>query len=278
MEQQNRALTHPVALLVPAVAFVVVCFLAPVSPLVVDSFRVGGGWGVANYISFFGQPVHQEVFWRTLRIAALTTVACAAIGYPAARAIVDSRPAYRGLIMGLLILPLMISPVARTYAWVILLGRNGFINSLLVQSGVTSEPLRLLFTEGAVFIGLLQLLLPLMILPLVSALENLPRDVIAAARTLGANDWQIFWKVTLPLTREGLVIGGTLVFTGSLTAYITPAMLGGPTVLMLETLLYQKVNVSPDYVAASVIAVILVVSTLAANELLNRVAAWKVRT
>ena len=278
MEQQNRALTHPVALLVPAVAFVVVCFLAPVAPLVVDSFRVGGGWGVANYISFFGQPVHQEVFWRTLRIAALTTVACAAIGYPAARAIVDSRPAYRGLIMGLLILPLMISPVARTYAWVILLGRNGFINSLLVQSGVTSEPLRLLFTEGAVFIGLLQLLLPLMILPLVSALENLPRDVTAAARTLGANDWQIFWKVTLPLTREGLVIGGTLVFTGSLTAYITPAMLGGPTVLMLETLLYQKVNVSPDYVAASVIAVILVLSTLAANELLNRVAAWKVRT
>jgi putative spermidine/putrescine transport system permease protein len=270
-------LASPIALVVPALAFVVICFLAPIAPLIVESFRIGDTWGFANYFSFFGQAVHQEVFWRTMKIAALTTVVSAVIGYPAARAIVHADPAYRGLIMGLLILPLMVSPVARTYAWVILLGGNGFINSMLVGIGVTSEPLRLLFTEGAVFIGLLQLLLPLMILPLVSALENLPRDVIAAARTLGANDWQVFWKVTLPLSREGLVIGGTLVFTGSLTAYITPAMLGGPTVLMLETLLYQKVNVSPDYVAASVITVILVVSTLAAHDLLNRIAAWTVR-
>ena len=114
--------------------------------------------------------------------------------------------------------------------------------------------MRILFSETAIFIGLLQLLLPLMILSLVGALENLPRDAIAAARMLGANGFQIFWKITLPLTREGFAIGGTLVFAGSMTAYITPAVLGGSKVLMLETLLYQRVSVANDLVSAAVIA------------------------
>ena len=138
-------------------------------------------------------------------------------------------------------------------------------------TGVVHEPVTLLFTEGAVFVGLLQLMMPLMLLSLVSALENLPPDVLAAARTLGATRWQAFVRVVLPLTQEGLVIGGTLVFTGCVTAYITPALLGGPKVLMLETLLYQKVNVAGDTVAASVIAVLLLATTLVVNQLLKRV-------
>jgi putative spermidine/putrescine transport system permease protein len=111
-----------------------------------------------------------------------------------------------------------------------------------------------------------------MILSLVSALENLPRDVTAAATVLGANRWQTFRRVTLPLTREGLVIGGAIVFTGSVTAYITPAVLGGSRVLMLETLLVQRVSVMNDMVSAAVIAVILVAASFAASELLRRLA------
>ena len=122
------------------------------------------------------------------------------------------------------------------------------------------------------FIGLLQLFLPLMIIPLVSAMENMPRDAVSAARVLGANWLQVFWKVILPLTREGLVVGGTLVFTGALTAYITPAVLGGAKVLMLETLLYQRVTVANDFVSASVIAMILIVMCFSANLVLKRVA------
>lgn len=178
---------------------------------------------------------------------------------------------WRGLLTGLVILPLMVSPIARTYAWIVLLGRNGLANALLVGSGLADEPATLLFTEGAVFVGLLQLMMPLMLVSLVSALENLPPDVLAAARTLGANRWQAFWRVTLPLTQEGLIIGGTLVFTGCVTAYITPALLGGPKVLMLETLLYQKVNVLGDLPSASVIAVLLLVITVAVNQLLRRI-------
>jgi putative spermidine/putrescine transport system permease protein len=111
-----------------------------------------------------------------------------------------------------------------------------------------------------------------MIIALISALENMPRDAIPAARVLGANWLQVFWKVILPLTKEGLVIGGTLVFTGSLTAYITPAILGGSKVLMLETLLYQRVTVANDFASASVIAMILIVMSFSANLLLKRLA------
>jgi len=141
-----------------------------------------------------------------------------------------------------------------------------------VDTGLIETPIRILFTETAVFIGLLQLFMPLMVISLVSAMENMPRDAIAAARILGANWFQVFWWVILPLTREGLVIGGTLVFTGAMTAYITPAILGGSKVLMLETLLYQRVTVANDFVAASVIAMILIVMAFSANLLLKQIA------
>jgi putative spermidine/putrescine transport system permease protein len=258
-------------LLVPALAFVLALFVLPVLALLAGAFKVDGALGLGHFGDFFAEPLHQQVWWRTLRIALLATLVSAMVGYPAAMAMVKVPPAWRGLLTGLVILPLMVSPIARTYSWIVLLGRNGFANSMLVGSGVLEEPVTLLFTEGAVFVGLLQLMMPLMLVSLVSALENLPPDVLAAAQTLGAGRWQTFWRVTLPLTQEGLIIGGTLVFTGCVTAYITPALLGGPKVLMLETLLYQKVNVAGDLSSASVIAVLLLVTTVAVNQLLRRV-------
>ncbi|HMQ42510.1 MAG TPA: ABC transporter permease, partial [Paracoccus sp. (in: a-proteobacteria)] len=209
---------------------------------------------------------------RTLRLGFLVTGVAAVLGYAAAYAIVTLPASAKGRMIGLVVLPLMISPVARTYAWIVILGRTGIVNQALSFVGLTDEPLRILFTETAVFIGLLQLFLPLMIISLISALENLPRDVVPAARVLGANWFQVFWKVILPLTREGLVIGGTLVFTGAMTAYITPAILGGSKVLMLETLLYQRVTVASDFASASVIALILISMSFAANILLRRIA------
>lgn len=258
-------------LLVPALAFVTLLFVLPVLALLAGAFKVDGALGLAHFSAFFDEPLHRQVWWRTLRIALVATLVSALVCYPAAMAMVKVPPPWRGILTGLVILPLMVSPIARTYSWIVLLGRNGFANSLLVGSGVIDEPVTLLFTEGAVFVGLLQLMMPLMLVSLVSALENLPPDVLAAAQSLGADRWQTFRRVTLPLTQEGLIVGGTLVFTGCVTAYITPALLGGPKVLMLETLLYQKVNVAGDLTSASVIAVLLLVTTVAVNQLLRRV-------
>ncbi|MEM8664761.1 MAG: ABC transporter permease [Pseudomonadota bacterium] len=267
---QNR--NEGLALALPAAVFAAALFLLPVGILLSEAFRSDGGWSISAYIDFFSSPRDRTVFWRTLKLGALVAGVSAVIGYAAAYSIMQLPPGARGRMFGLVILPLMISPVARTYAWLVILGRTGIVNQVLVGVGLSDEPIRFLFTETAVFIGLLQLFLPLMIISLVSAMENMPKDAIPAARVLGANWFQVFWRVILPLTREGLVIGGTLVFTGALTAYITPAILGGSKVLMLETLLYQRVTVANDFASASVIAMILIVMSFSANLLLKRLA------
>jgi len=260
------------ALALPAAVFALLLFLVPVAILLSEAFRSDTGWTFRGYTEFFAKPLNRTVFWRTLKLGVLVAGTSAVIGYASAFCIVNLGSTSRGRIFGLVVLPLMISPVARTYAWIVILGRNGIVNDALIGLGLVDTPVRLLFTEKAVFLGLLQLFLPLMIISLVSAMENIPRDAIPAARVLGANWIQVFLKVVLPLTKEGLVIGGTLVFTGALTAYITPAILGGSKVLMLETLLYQQVNVSNDFVSASVIAMILIVMSFSANLVLKRVA------
>ena len=260
-------------LALPAALFAALVFIAPVAILLSEGFKgASGGVSLQPYVDFFANPLNRAVFWRTIKLGALVTLAAGVIGYAAAYAITSLPTRSRGRMFALVVLPLMISPVARTYAWLVILGRTGFVNQALVGVGLSDEPIRFLFTETAVFIGLLQLFLPLMIISLISALENMPADAVPAARVLGANWLQVFTRVILPLTREGLVIGGTLVFTGSLTAYITPAILGGSKVLMLETLLYQRVTVANDFVSASIIAMILIVLCFLANLFLKRLA------
>lgn len=274
---QNR--TEALALALPAALFAAVVFLMPVILLLREGFQTPEhAWSIAAYTAFFSEALNRTVFLRTLRLGLEVTIASAVIGYASAFAIVNLPPKGKGRMVGLVVLPLMISPVARTYAWIVILGRTGIVNEALMGLHVIDSPLRMLFSETAVFIGLLQLFLPLMILSLISALENMPKDAVAAARVLGANWLQVFWKVVLPLTREGLVVGGTLVFTGSLTAYITPAILGGSKVLMLETLLYQRVTVSNDFVSAGVIAFILILMSFGANLVLKRLATARNRT
>ncbi len=259
-------------LLAPATVFILVGFLLPVAILLSGAFKTDAGWHFQNFTEFFSQSLNREVFWRTFRLGLWVTGVSALVGYGVALTIVDASASQRGRLVAALVLPLMISPVARTYAWVVILGRTGIVNGFLTSTGILDSPARILFTETAVFIGLVQLFFPLMVLPLISALENLPRDVVPAARMLGANWLQVFWKIILPLTREGLVVGGTLVFVGSLTAYVTPAILGGSKVLMLETLLYQRVSVANDFASAAVIAVILIMMAILTNVVLKRIA------
>ena len=270
MFQNNR---EGLALVLPAAIFTTLLFLLPVGFLLSEAFQIDGQFSIQGYIDFASSPLNQRVFLRTLKLGFLVALTSAIIGYACAFCIVNLDGKHRGRVFGLVILPLMISPVARTYAWIVILGRTGIVNDAIMGLGLSDTPIRILFTETAVFIGLLQLFLPLMIISLVSAMENLPKDVISAARVLGASWFHVFTKIILPLTKDGLVIGGTLVFTGSLTAYITPAILGGSKVLMLETLLYQRVNVANDFVSAGIIATILMVMSFGANLLLKRIAA-----
>ena len=267
----SRSVPLAVWLVSPALVFVALFFLLPVVALISSAFVFEGAPSLVRFADFFQEPLHQQVYWRTLRIAGLVTLVSLLVCYPAAMAMIKVPSPWRGLLTGLVILPLMVSPIARTYSWIVLLGRDGMFNAVWMGLGLSDEPVKMLFTEGAVFLGLLQLMMPLMLISLVSALENLPADVIPAAQTLGASRWETFTKVVLPLTQEGLIVGGTLVFTGCVTAYITPAMLGGPRVLMLETLLYQKVQIESNLATASVIAVLLLLTTILVNQGLRRI-------
>ncbi|MGB9789329.1 MAG: ABC transporter permease [Thermotoga caldifontis] len=254
-------------LLLPCLAFLIAFFMVPLFVTFFESvYQTGKGWVVYRYLDFFRQKLSRTVYVRSVLMSLSVTIVALLIGYPAAMAVISVRSdSLKSLLMTLLVFPIMTNPVARTFSWLAVLGREGLINNLLLSLRIIDSPVRLLYTRGAVFVGLLQLFLPLMVISLVSALENLPKDVPLAARSLGANSFKLFTKIYLPLTSEGIVTGSTLVFTGCITAYVTPAVLGGSRVLMLSTLLYQKASVTLDWTMATVIAVIMFLSTLAVN-------------
>ncbi len=209
------------------------------------------------YVQYIQDPKFYRVFLRTLKFGLLVTLLSALISYPASYAIARTERGKKSILMSIVILPLMTSPVARTYAWIVILGRFGLINQTARALGVIQEPLRLLYTEGAVVVGLLQLFLPLMVLNLVSAMENIPPEIEEAAQSLGAPRWVSFLKIIVPLSADGLVMGSVLVFTGSITAYVTPAILGGTKVLTLATLLQQETVVFMNWGNATVISVVM---------------------
>jgi putative spermidine/putrescine transport system permease protein len=254
-------------LLIPCLAFLIAFFIVPIFGMFVESiYQREKGWVAQRYLDFFKQRLSRTVYFRSLWMSLLVTLVALLIGYPAAMAVISVKSdSLRSLLMTLLVFPLMTNPVARTFSWLAVLGREGLINNLLLSLKILDSPVRLLYTRGAVFVGLLQLFLPLMIISLTSALENLPKDVPLAARSLGASSFKLFTKIYLPLTSEGIVTGSTLVFTGCITAYVTPAVLGGSRVLMLSTLLYQKASVTLDWTMATVIAMIMFLSTIAVN-------------
>jgi putative spermidine/putrescine transport system permease protein len=254
----------------PALIFITVFFVLPLVIVLINTFKnEAGTWSLQEYQNFLQDPVVRNVYQRTLRLALIVTVLSAIIGYPVSYAIARMSPGRRSIMMSLIILPLMTNPVARTYSWLVILGRFGLINDLVERLHLADRPLRLLYTEKAIVLGLLHLFLPLMILSLVSAMENIRTDVEEAAQSLGANRLVVFWRIIVPLSADGLILGGTLVFTGCITAYVTPAILGGTRVRMLATLLYQRAMVLIDWQSATIIAVSMVLTTLAANRVLR---------
>lgn len=250
-------------LLVPGSVYLVLFFLVPLGFVLVESLRADdGGLTVSRYTQVLADPQFRQVYLRTLKIALIVTPAAVILGYPSAYVIVRLPKARKSVLMSLVILPLMTSPVARTFAWIVVLGRFGIVNETLKFLRLVQEPARLLYTEGAIVVGLLQLFLPVMILTLVSALENVQNDVEEAALSLGSTRVGTFFRVLVPLSYDGLIMGVTLVFTGCITAYVTPAILGGSNVLTLATLMRLESLVLMNWEAGTVIAVVMIVTTL----------------
>lgn len=261
MKQLHQA-RNLLFLILPGFVFLAIFFLLPLLFILGQSFTVGGRITFDAYIAYLSDFKFLDVYLRTLKFGFIVTALAALISYPAAYAIRGMEAGRRSALMSIVILPLMTSPVARTYAWIIILGRFGLINEAAKLVGLSHEPMRLMYTGGAVVVGLLQLFMPLMVLNLVSAMENIPDDVEEAALSLGASRVSAFFRVIVPLSADGLVMGGVLVFTGSITAYVTPAILGGTSVLTLATLMQQEAMVFMNWTGATIVAVVMVATTL----------------
>ena len=250
-------------LLGPAFVFLLLFFLIPLLFVFKESVVSGGGTlSLVRYREVLSNPQFAAVFFRTLRMALTVTPLAVFFAYPSAYLITKMTAGKKSVLMSIIILPFMTSPVARTYAWIVILGKYGIVNQTLRFFRILPEPVRLLYTEGAIIVGLLQLFLPLMVLTLLSALENVPDEVEDAALSLGSSRFGCFFRVIVPLSFDGLIIGVTLVFTGCITAYATPAILGGTRVLTLATLMRQEALVLMNWEHATVIALIMIAVTL----------------
>jgi ABC-type spermidine/putrescine transport system permease subunit I len=212
----------------------------------------------ANYVKFF-DPYYLGVTWTTVRIGLVTTLVCAVLGYPLAYFLARLRSRWLGLCLFLLITPLMVSSVIRIFGWLVILGRQGLVNTALGAVGFARVDL--LYNEPAVVVGLTELLLPFMVLPLMTAIETIPRSVEEAARNLGAGSFALFQRVLLPLSLPGLVSGALLVYSVSISALVTPALMGGRKTRMLGNLVYDEVLTSMNWPFASAIAVVLLIVT-----------------
>jgi spermidine/putrescine transport system permease protein len=221
-------------LLGPALCCVIAFVLAPIICIGIYSFwtRLSTGavsftFTLDNWRELLGDPFYGWILLRTLRLAAVTTLICAVVGYGPAYYNTLVSPARRAVLVILLFLPSWISYIVRAMSWLPILGKEGLVNSLLMRIGLIGEPLPLLFNDFSIYVGLVQFLLPLMIINIYIGLQAVDRKVVDAARSLGANPVQAFFAVTFPLALPGLAAGCLLTFILSMGAYITPIILGG---------------------------------------------------
>lgn len=253
------------ALLAPIVLFYGVFLIAPVSFfLIMSVFRYDAlllyrpDLTGENFARLLFDPFYRGIIILTLKIAALTTFFSLLLGYPLAYQLSRTRSAWRGVLLFLVVAPLMTGVIVRTYGWIVLMGSEGLINSLLVWLGIIAQPLKMLSTETAVVIALVHILMPYMVFPVFSALASQDPNLERAASTLGASRLRTFTEVTLPLSRSGVVMGSVLVFTLSAGAVVTPTLLGGKNVSMLGQQIYDLVLHTLNWPLASAVACILV--------------------
>jgi putative spermidine/putrescine transport system permease protein len=248
-------------LVAPATAAVVLCLVLPVLATFATTFMDPKGV-FQPYVAFFSSGFRQTVLYRTIQIALTTTVIAVLVGFLTAYVVANTAGRLKSVLIIAAVFPLLTGVIVRSFAWMVILGKNGILNSALVGLGLADKPFAMLYTQGSVVVGMVYLFVPLMILTLVGVLENIPRDVLEASTSLGAGPLATFLKVVLPLAVPGLIVGAVLVFTGSFTAYATPQLLGGERNTVLATLMYQRAMVSFDWTGASTIAAVMVVVTL----------------
>jgi len=210
-----------------------------------------------SYKFLLTDKLYIITYLKSVSMAATATILCLLLGFPMAYGIARAGSAARSILLLLVILPFWISFLLRVYAWMGLLNNHGVINNFLMWLGIIDAPLQLMYTDFAIYIGLVYSYLPFMILPLYAILERMDLDLVDAALDLGARPSQAFWDVTWPLARPGVIAGCLLVFIPAMGEYVIPYLLGGPEALMIGRVLFDEFFVNRDWPLASSVAIVL---------------------
>ena len=241
-------------------------FAAPLLILVVMSFASDENMtslSMASWTKFWGDPFYRGVVYDTLRLGFVAVAATTVLAYPIALLFIASGPRVQKILIFIILLPLLTSVVIRTFAWIAILAREGVVNQTLIATGLTSAPLNLLQTELGLVIALTQIEMPLMLLPLITVMQQIDPSLSDASRALGGSKWRTFRKIILPLSLPGWIAGATLVFASATTAFISQTVIGGARLVYLPTLIWQQAMVVYNWPFAAVASVTLLVSVLA---------------
>ncbi|TDY16843.1 putative spermidine/putrescine transport system permease protein [Paraburkholderia sp. BL6665CI2N2] len=260
--------------LIPAALLFVFIFVVPVGEVAIWSVRGEDGWTLANFAPVLSDGAYRTILLSTLRLSMTVGIACVILGYPVAYFLVTRSPRQQRLLLLFITIPLWVSVLIRTYSWIVLLGREGLVNSLVAALGLSDTPLHLLYTRGAVYAAMIQVLLPIAILTMFSSMSTINRSLLSAARILGATPARAFVKVFMPLSASGAVSAGMLTFVLALGFFITPALVGGPKDSMIANLIAQQISETLDWGLGSALGMTLLVAGLivvaAASILLRR--------
>jgi len=268
--RRTRGSAPTLGLVLPLLALMLVAFDLPVVAMLGRSVSFPA-LSVEAYRELFADPLYLRVIWNTAEVAVITTLVCALLGYPLAYWMRGLAPMREVVVLALVVIPFWISVLIRTYAWIILLGHAGIVNSILLAVGLIDRPLGLLYNRLGVVIGIVNVLLPFLVLPLFATMVKFDDRLLQAARSLGASDRQTFWRVFFPLTVPSLVAGCLLVFIMTFGFYVTPTILGGGRVPMLVTMLDILINRAPNWSLACAISALLLAVTLGVYALSRRV-------
>lgn len=259
------------AYVLPLAVVMLVAFNVPI--LLMMRISVAPSWTLANYLHLIQEEAYLKVLLNTFKVAAITTFCSALIGYPVAYWMTRLSPTGRLVAIAFVVIPFWISVLVRSYAWIVLLGNAGIVNRTLLSLAVIDQPIGLMYNELGVTIGMTNILVPFIVLPLYAAMTKLDRRLLQAATTLGGSDFQTFWLVFFPLTRPALAASALLVFISATGFYITPALLGGGRVSMIANVLDVLINRVPSWELAAAMSTVLLAASVALYALYRRAAA-----
>jgi putative spermidine/putrescine transport system permease protein len=261
-------------LILPLAALFAVFFVAPLFVLLALSLHDDVAmrtWTLGNYIKFFTDPFNISILTDTLLLGLKATLLCLLFGYPVAWLAHRASARWQSVLLFLVILPILTSVVVRTFSWIVILGRQGVLNQMLIGLGVIHEPLHLLYTEAGVVMVLAQVQMPLMVLPILTVLSKIDPNLADASRALGAGEWRTLWRVTLPLSLPGVVAGCILTYAASITAFVTQTLIGGARLIYMPLDIYQQAVGANNWPFAAALSIIFMITVMAVVAVLSAI-------